>query len=124
MAIEITLPSISEGAEEVISIDCRNMLDAPTDEKVASVAAATEVGWFDTAGVFTASSSDLTLANEQVSTTELNIVNEDVAIGKAVLLTVEGQVAGRTYRILVTATSDMVSPIPRVIPFWVRLPCK
>jgi hypothetical protein len=124
MAIEITLPAISAGAEEIISIDCRNMLDVPSNEKVASVVVpANEEGYYNSAGVFTTPSTDLTLANEQVSTTILNIQNESVPIGKAILFTVEGQVAGRTYRILVTPTSDKVAPIPRVFPFWIRLPC-
>jgi hypothetical protein len=124
VAIEIELPAISEGAEEIISIDCRNMLDVPSNEKVASVVVpANEEGYWDEDGVFTTASTDLTLANEQASTTALSILNNTVPIGKAILLTVEGQQSGRTYRILVTPTSDKVAPIPRVFPFWIKLPC-
>ncbi len=57
----------------------------------------------------------LTLASKAVNTAAVTVLDKAVAIGKAVQFSVSGQVAGTTYRIRVTATTDSTPSRVKVI---------
>jgi len=50
--------------------------------------------------------SDLTIGNEAVSTTALIINDRSVPIGEAVQFNASGQVAGKSYQIKITVSTD------------------
>jgi hypothetical protein len=94
MAIELEqTPTISEGDVDIVAVDCSPYLDG--GELLASVSQPVEQ-----------TTSDLTLANQSVSTTTLEILESEVAIGKALLFSVAGQQSGQQYTVRVTATTN------------------
>ena len=97
----------SVGATEIVTVSFRPMLRS--GELLVSTLVA-EV-----------TTSDLAIANKQVSTTALVVRKTNVAIGQAVLFSITGQQAGTTYRVRVTATTD--STPARVIPYDVLIEC-
>lgn len=99
---------ISAGATEVVSVDCIDFLDS--GELLTGTPTITE----DT-------TTDLTLSNKVVSTTALTINDRTVAIGKAVQFKVTGQVAGVTYLVFVTCSTD--ATIARVAKFGLKMRC-
>lgn len=50
--------------------------------------------------------TDLTITNKAVNTAVVSILGESVAIGKAVQFSVTGVVAGTTYEVSITVTTD------------------
>ena len=99
---------ISAGATEVVSVDCVDFLD--TGELFTGTLTITE----DT-------TTDLTLSNKVVSTASLTISDRTVAIGKAIQFKVTGQVAGVTYLVFITCTTD--ATVARVAKFGLKMRC-
>ena len=86
-------PKISAGETEVGSIDFQDLLDS--GELLTGTPTIVEV-----------TTTALTLSNKVVNTAALTIDGRAVAIGKAVQFKTVGQVAGVTYRIRITVTTD------------------
>ena len=78
------------GETRNVAVNCTDELDS--GELVASVTSVSATG--------------LTITNDQVSTAELTILGESVAIGKAIQFTVAGGTAGTTYDIVATYVTD------------------
>lgn len=92
----ITLPQrpiLSVGDVDVASIDFQDYLDA--GELLTGTPTVVEI-----------TTTDLTLANKTVNTSALIIDGRSVAVGKAVQFKVSGQVAGKTYTVQVTVSTD------------------
>lgn len=99
---------ISAGATEVVSVDCLDFLDS--GELFTGTPTITEQ-----------TTTDLTLSNKTVNIAALTINDRVVAIGKAIQFKVVGQVAGVTYLIFITCTTD--SSPARVAKFGLRMRC-
>lgn len=95
-------PRISAGDTDVAAIDFTPYLDS--GELLTGTPTVVEV-----------TSTDLTLANKAVSTAALTIDGNSVAAGAAVQFKVSGQVASKTYRIRVTATTDATIARTKVV---------
>ncbi len=90
-------PEISAGDVDVVSVSAIHWLDE--GELLTGIPTVVEI-----------TTAALTLGNKQINTTALTILGREVAIGQAVLFSVTGQVAGVTYRVRVTATTDGGGP--------------
>ena len=87
------IPTVSVGDTEVGFIDLQDQLDA--GELLTG-----------TPTVVEQTTSDLTIANVEVTTAAETILNRAVAIGKAIQFRVSGFQSGVTYRLRCTVTTD------------------
>lgn len=111
MSIRITLPPISEGAKRNVAIDFT--ADLNDDELLTGTVTVTEN-----------TTTDLTIANKQVNVAIIDINGVDVAVGKAVMFSVDAAnaVAGQLYILDLSVATDS-TPAER-LDYQLELPCE
>lgn len=98
------VPIISVDDTEIAAVDFTNLLDS--DETITSVSVVEET------------TNDLTITNDQVNASAVDILNQEVAIGKAVLFEVEGQI-DPSYSVIITIITSKGRTLNRRAKFKV-----
>lgn len=103
------IPQKAASAKRAVAVSFVNKLDDGELLNPAVTPTVDEIG-----------TTDLTIANQAVSTAPLTISGETVAAGGAVQFTVDGGVAGKTYLIRVRADTD-ATPAQTNLTIFLRL---